>query len=142
MFAPGGANHGTPLISTRDVAEMMVGGALYEGTENLLIEAGGPQWLTWREIAEIIAKRTGRKKIKLIPIPAWLARLNQKLVQPFSPSAANVFALISFVADYQPRWESPDAVVKLNLPKQMTLADYLDAISKLGIDDSIQTPKP
>ena len=42
FLAPGGANHGTPIIATRDVAEMMVGGALYEGTDNLLIEAGGP----------------------------------------------------------------------------------------------------
>ena len=48
LIAPGGANHGSPMIATRDVAEMLVGGALYAGTDNLLIEAGGPQWLTWR----------------------------------------------------------------------------------------------
>ena len=56
FLAPGGADHGTPIIATRDVAEMMVGGALYEGADNLLIEAGGPEWLTWRQIAAIIAK--------------------------------------------------------------------------------------
>ena len=126
FLAPGGADHGTPIIATRDVAEMMVGGALYVGSENLLIEAGGPQWLTWREIADIIAEKTGRKAIRIIPIPSWLAQLNQQLVRPFSASAASVFALIGFVADYQPRWISTAAVQKLNLPQQFTLSDYLE----------------
>ena len=126
FLAPGGAHHGTPIIATRDVAEMMVGDALYAGSENLLIESGGPQWLTWREIADQIAAKTGRKTIKIIPIPAWLARLNQQLVRPFSASAASVFALIGFVAAYQPRWVSTDAIEKLKLPPQWTLSDYLE----------------
>ena len=126
MLAPGGANHGTPTIATRDVAEMIVGGAIYEGSENLLIEAGGPQWLTWREIANIIAQKTGRKKIRLIPLPAWLAKLNRMMVKPFSGSAANIFAMMGFVASFQPKWDSAETVKKLNLPKQLTVADYLD----------------
>ena len=130
MLAPGGANHGTPIISTRDVAEMLVGGALYEGEENLLIESGGPEWLTWREIGEIIAKKINRKKVRLIPVPAWFARLNRFLVQPFSSSAANIFAMLGFVAAFQPKWDSTEAVKKLKLPKQLTLADYLDLTLK------------
>ena len=126
MLAPGGANHGTPIITTQDVAEMMVGGALYAGTENLLIESGGPQWLTWREIAAIIAPKVGRKRLTIIPVPAWFARLNRFLIAPFSPSAANIFAMMGFVASHQPKWDSAAAIKKLNLPKQLTLSNYLD----------------
>ena len=126
MLAPGGAKSGTPTIATRDVAEMIVGAALYEGSDNLLIEAGGPEWLTWRQIADIIGEKTGRK-IRIIPLPAWLARLNQILVTPFSKPAANIFALMSFVASYQPRWNSAEVVRRFKLPKQMTVSDYLDA---------------
>lgn len=126
LLAPGGARHGTPMISTRDVAEMIVAGALWKGTENLLIESGGPEWLTWREIAAIIARKTGRKKIRLIPVPAWLARLNRFLIKPFSASAANIFAMMGFVAAFQPGWTSAATVQKLNLPRQLTLSDYLD----------------
>jgi uncharacterized protein YbjT (DUF2867 family) len=126
MIAPGGANSGTPTIATRDVAEMIVGAALYEGTDNLLIEAGGPQWLTWRQIADIIGEKTGRK-IRIIPLPAWLARLNQVLAAPFSKPAENIFALMGFVASYQPRWNSEEVVRRFHLPKQMTVSDYLDA---------------
>lgn len=127
LIAPGGASHGSPMIATRDVAEMLVGGALYEGDDNLLIEAGGPQWLTWQEIAEIIAQKTGRTKITIIPLPAWVPRLNQALARPFSAAVANTFALMSFVADYQPRWTPDRAIEILKLPPQLTLSDYLAA---------------
>lgn len=126
MLAPGGGDHGTPIIATRDVAEMIVGAALYEGDDNLLIEASGPEWLTWRQIADIVGMKTGRK-IRIIALPAWLARLTQLLVSPFSKSAANIFALMGFVASFQPRWESEQIVKRFNLPKQMTVSDYIDA---------------
>jgi uncharacterized protein YbjT (DUF2867 family) len=125
FIAPGGANHGTPMISTRDVAQMIVGAALSPDRENILIEAGGPEWLTWRQIADIIGSKTGRK-IRLIPLPRWLARLNQAMATPFSAPAANIFALMGFVASFQPRWNSEDVVRKYNLPKQLTLSEYLD----------------
>ena len=125
FMAPGGASHGTPIVATRDVAEMMVGGMLYEGTDNLLIEAGGPQWLTWGGIAEIISHKVGRK-IRVMPMPRFMALMNKAIATPFSPAAANMFALMGFVADFQPRWEAPTIVQKFNLPKQMTVSDYLD----------------
>ena len=126
MIAPGGADHGSPMIATRDVAQMLVSGALYEGDDNLLIEAGGPQWLTWREIAAIVARKTGRAKIHIIPLPAWIPRMNQTLASPFSASIANTFALMSFVADHQPNWTPESAIRTLNVPPLMTLSEYLD----------------
>lgn len=126
FLAPGGAKHGTPIIATRGVAEMMVGGMLYEGSENLLIEAGGPEWLTWGEIAEIISRKVGRK-VRVLPMPGWIARMNKALATPFSPAAANMFALMGFVASFQPRWEAPSVVKTFDLPKQLTLSEYLDA---------------
>lgn len=126
FIAPGGAQHGTPTIATRDVAEMIADAALYEGSDDLLIEASGPEWLTWRQIADTIGEKTGRK-IRVVPLPAWLARLNQWLVTPFSKPAANLFALMGFVASYQPRWDSAPVVERFGLPKQWTVGDYIDA---------------
>lgn len=126
FIAPGGGRHGTPMIATRDVAEMLVGGALYAGADSILVEAGGPEWLTWRQIGDLIAAKAGRKRVRLIPVPAWMGRLNQLLLRPFSAPAANVMALIGFVAAFQPHWDSAAAVRKLGLPRQTTLAEYLD----------------
>lgn len=125
FLAPGGARHGTPIIATRDVAEMLVAGALHAGSEDMLIEAGGPEWLTWREIADRIGRKTGCR-IRVLPLPAWLLGLNRRLAAPFSPAAENMFALMEFVASHQPHWEAPAVVRQLGLPPQLTVADYLD----------------
>ena len=126
MIALGGAKHGTPTIATRDVAEMIVATALCDGGDDLLIEAGGPKWLTWRQIADIVGEKTGRK-IRLIPLPAWVPRLVQALATPFSKPFADQFALMSFVASYQPRWSSGEVVRRFDLPRQFTVSDYIDA---------------
>lgn len=126
LIAPGGARHGSPMIATRDVANMLVGGALYEGSDSLLVEAGGPEWLTWEEIAAVIAHKTGRARLRIVPLPAWMPRLNQALARPFSASIANTFALMSFVADHQPRWTPERAIRIFNLPPLMTVSQYLD----------------
>ena len=126
FIAPGGAHHGAPMISTRDVAHMIVGAAVAPDRENILVEAGGPEWLTWRQIADIIGAKTGRN-IRLIPLPGWLARLNQAVAAPFSAPAANIFALMGFVAAFQPEWSSDEVVRRFHLPKQLTVSDYLDA---------------
>ena len=139
FLAPGGANHGTPTISTRDVAELLYGGAVYAGSENLLIEAGGPQWLTWRQIADALGAKLGRRRVRIIPMPAWFARLNCQLASPFSVSVANIFAMMSFVADFQPTtWTESTAAAlkKLNAPAQLTLADYLDQNIPVNADKS------
>lgn len=36
-------------------------------------------------------------------------------------------SVLSFVASYQPRWNSAEVVRRFDLPKQMTVSDYLDA---------------
>ena len=43
---------------------MIIGAALCPGSEALCVEAGGPQWLTWRQIADIIAATAERKRRK------------------------------------------------------------------------------
>ena len=50
------------------------------------------------------------------------------LAAPFSPAAYNMFALMGFVANHQPRWEAPSIVERFKLPKQMTVSDYLDGM--------------
>lgn len=127
FIAPGGPQQGTPIICTRDVAELMYAAAIYEKSDSRLIEAGGPQWLTWHEIAQIIAQKIGRKSVRVITAPALMARFNQLVASPFSPAIANTFGLMNFVASFQPRWESPAIVREWHLPPQWTVSDYLDA---------------
>ena len=82
FLAPGGADHGSVFVTTKDVAHMMAAMVGREDAYNKTFEAGGPEWLSWRDVANIISQKTG-KKIRIIPVPAWLASKNAILMKPF-----------------------------------------------------------
>ncbi|MEM7488664.1 MAG: NmrA family NAD(P)-binding protein [Pseudomonadota bacterium] len=126
LLAPGGRTHGAPFVTTRDVAEMMAGVVGKQASFNRTLEAGGPEWLTWGEVAELMSAKAGRP-VRVVKLPAWFARLGQAIVAPVSPSAGNILGLIKLVASHQPLWEAPDVVKAFDLPPQTTVAEYLDA---------------
>ena len=125
LLAPGGANHGAPFIATRDVAEIMAGAVGRDDCLNHTIEAGGPEWVTWREVAEKLSRKVGHK-VRPVPMKAWFAATGQTAMVPFMPSAANVLGLVKLVAAHQPRWGNPPIVQELNLPEQITLDRYIE----------------
>lgn len=125
LLAPGGGEHGGPFVTTRDVAQMMVATVGHENAHNRIIEAGGPQWVTWNQIAELVGEKAGRK-VKTIALPAWFAAAGQLLMRPFMASAANVLGLTKFVASYQPTWDSSPIVEEFGLPPQLTVKDYIN----------------
>lgn len=125
LLAPGGGRHGAPFIATRDVAEILAGAVGRDDCLNRIIEAGGPEWVTWHEVAEKLSRKTGRK-VRPVPMKAWFAATGQGAMRPIMPSAANVLALVKLVAAHQPRWEDPPIVEELGLPEQMTLDRYIE----------------
>lgn len=125
MLAPGGAEHGSMFITTRDVAYMLAGCVGHAQANNVVWEAGGPAWVTWREVAALFSTQTG-KPVRTLPLPASMAAFSQKALTPFSEAAANVLGLVRFVATWQPRWDSAPLVEKLNLPRQTTVAEYIE----------------
>ena len=126
MIAPGGANHGSMFITTKDVAHMLAGCVLHPDANNVVWEASGPEWVTWGEIANMFSKRMEGKKVRAMPLPKQVAALSQAASGAFSASAANVLGLVRFVAAYQPRWDPQPLVRRLNLPPQTTVETYLD----------------
>ena len=124
FLAPGGADHGAPLISAEDVGNMMAGMVGQQRAYNRVIEAGGPEWLTWRQVAALLSQQTGRR-IRVVPMPAAMAHAFQIALRPVWPAASNVMGLVRFIGSYQPRWEDPEVVREYDLPKQKTLAQYL-----------------
>ncbi|GFE65881.1 SDR family oxidoreductase [Litoreibacter roseus] len=133
LLAPGVKAHGAPFVATIDVAHMMAGVVGKQASYNRTLEAGGPEWLTWGEVATLLSKKTGRP-VRVVTLPAWFARLGQGMMTPVSPSAANILALVRLVASHQPRWEAPSVVEEFDLPPQTTVAEYLDRNWSDGAD--------
>ncbi|MEM9840504.1 MAG: NmrA family NAD(P)-binding protein [Pseudomonadota bacterium] len=125
LLAPGGAMKGAAFVATRDVALVLAASVGREELYNRTIEAGGPEWLTWSDVAQILSKKTGRT-VRTITLPAWFARIGQQAFSPVMPSAGNVLGLVRYLATDQPRWEAPEIVRQLNLPEQITVRQYID----------------
>ncbi|MEM6927802.1 MAG: NmrA family NAD(P)-binding protein [Myxococcota bacterium] len=126
VLAPGGAQHGSPLIATRDVAELLAAAVDAPTRGAQVWEAGGPAWVTWREVATELGARTGRR-MWIVPVPRRLVGLSRWVAGLVSPSVANVLGLLELVASYQPRWEGADVVREHGLRPQLTVGAYLDA---------------
>ena len=125
LLAPGGKHHGSPFIASVDVAHIMSGVVGRQASYNRTLEVGGPQWVTWAEVAELLSEKAGRK-VRIIKLPSWFARAGQLMVTPFSSTASNVLALMNLVSSHQPRWEASPVIEEFDLPRQTTLAEYLD----------------
>ncbi len=136
LLAPGGPAHGSPMIATRDVAAGMAAAVEAPNMNRRTISFGGPEWLTWAQIAQLIGDRIDRT-VRPVPMPAWLASAGRAATKPLSPSASNVLALVTYVARHQPRWNDADIVAELGIPPRQTVAHYLD--QHLQIDTSRPT---
>lgn len=131
LLAPGGPDHGAAFITTRDAAHAMAASVSSPRTLRRTIELGGPEWLTWRDVADLFSQRLGRP-VRPVTMPRWFANTGRLAAKPFSPSVSNVLALTTFVATYQPRWEDAPVVAELGLPPQQSVADYLDEHLAIG----------
>lgn len=100
LLAPGGRDHGAPFIATIDAAHMMADVVGKQTSRNRTFEAGGPEYLTWGEVAELLSKKAGRR-VRVKTLPAWYAWLGQWMMVPIWPSAANVLALVKLVASHR-----------------------------------------
>ena len=125
MFAFGDPDHGSPFITTHDVAQLLAASVAHPAADNVIWEAGGPEWVTWRRVGELFEARIG-SPVKTTPLPAWFIGAGRAMMQPFSSSATGVLALAEFVATYQPRWDSKPLVDMLGLPPQTTVEEYLE----------------
>ncbi len=131
LLAPGGPEHGAPLITTRDVALLLAACVDHPAAANQTLEVGGPEWLSWRQIAALVGERLGRR-VRPVTLPAWAASLGRTILRPLAPSASNVLGLTQLVATFQPRWHASPWVARLGLPPQQTVGAYLDSLGRQG----------
>ncbi len=134
LIAPGGPDHGSPLVTARDVALGLAAAVDAPFAERATLEFGGPEWLTWAEVAELVGERIGRD-VSPLAMPAWFANVGRAATRPVAGSASNVLALTTLVAKHQPRWEAAEVVDRLGVPPQQTVAQYLDEHLALAVPE-------
>lgn len=79
------------FIAIRDVAQFMVNSLDHPEAVEGIYDIGGPEILSWREVADIYGEIVGRK-VRIVRVPAALSYSLYRVATPFSPATANMFS--------------------------------------------------
>lgn len=125
LLVAGSADGRQAFISVDDVARCCIAACEHPAALNATLAIGGPQRLSWREVAQQIAAVLGRP-VRVLSTPATVFALQQALLRPLSEAAANIMALNWLAA--QPR-EGADAsaAARLGVAPLITVEQFLRA---------------
>ena len=91
-LVPGSGKSRHAFVSLDDVASFLVKALDRPQAKNAVFEIGGPEMLSWDEAVDIFAKILARP-VRAIHVPAGVFRMQQLLLDPFSPAAANLMGM-------------------------------------------------
>jgi uncharacterized protein YbjT (DUF2867 family) len=92
MMVNGGPDLRVSFIAVRDVARILIAATTHERARDAIIEVGGPEAVSWQEVAELYGRLLGRE-VHIRTSPAAPLKVMAKLMAPFSPAASNLLAL-------------------------------------------------
>ena len=91
-LVPGSGKARHAFVALDDVASFLVKALELPQARNAVFELGGPEVLSWDQAVDIFAKVLARP-VRAIHAPAALFRMQQLLLEPFSPAAANLMGM-------------------------------------------------
>ncbi len=132
MSVPGSATLRNAFISLHDVARIMVCASRSDSARNRIFNVGGPQVLTWSEVAAAYSRVLGRQ-VRVTTVPAGVFRAAQLLMRPFAPAASNIMGLNWLSADVETAWTDVDPALADCMPADLRrVEDFLRAKAALA----------
>lgn len=125
---PGNAQVRHAFITAADVASYAVNAIGHPAAERAILEIGGPQILSWQQVADIYSKALGRK-VRTTYTPGGVFRVMRAVMSPFSEAASDIMGLNWLVANSTP-YESQRTAAALGV--QLTSAEEF-ICSKVGL---------
>jgi uncharacterized protein YbjT (DUF2867 family) len=101
LIVPGSGERRHAFISVDDVTRCCIAATRHEAALNATLAIGGPEALSWNEVAATMAAVLGRP-VQVVGTPAAVFALQKMLMRPFSEAAANIMALNWFAAQQLP----------------------------------------
>jgi uncharacterized protein YbjT (DUF2867 family) len=123
MVVPGRASARQAFLSVHDAATGLAA-AVHPGTGEGPVDLGGPEVLTWADVARIYERVLGRR-IRIVSQPAGAFAVLQRLFMPVAPSLAGVMGLDRLIATSETDWDTSDTAAALGLDRRRTVAEIL-----------------
>ena len=123
MVVPGPATARQAFLSVHDAATALTA-ALRPGTGEGPVDLGGPEVLTWTDVAAIYQRVLGRR-VRVVSQPARAFAVLQRLLTPVAPSLAGVMGLNRLIATSETDWDTADTAARLGLQRLRTVEEIL-----------------
>jgi uncharacterized protein YbjT (DUF2867 family) len=123
MVVPGPPSARQAFLSVHDAAAGLAG-AVREGTGEGPVDLGGPESLSWTDVADIYARVLGRR-VRVVSQPAGLFAAGQRVLAPVAPSLAGVMGLNRLIATSETDWDTRDTAARLGLDRLRTVEETL-----------------
>lgn len=132
MVVPGAASIRNAFISVPDVAALLVAAV---GADPLTgtVEVGGPEILTWTDVARIYGDVLGRP-VRVRSVPVGVFGFAQRVRAPVAPSASNVLGLNRLLGTAETPWDSRELTRRLGVHPLQTVEQVLRAKAALPTD--------
>lgn len=116
---PGNRQVRHAFVTTDDVASYMVNAIGHPVAERAILEIGGPEVLSWKQVTDIYARALGRK-VRPIYAPGGIFRVMRAVISPFSEAASDILGL-NWLVSYSTPYESQKTAAALGV--QLTSAE-------------------
>jgi uncharacterized protein YbjT (DUF2867 family) len=123
MLVPGPASARQAFLSVHDAAAGLAAAVRPETGEGA-VELGGPEALSWTDIARIYERVLGRR-VRVVSQPAAAFAVLSRVLAPIAPSLAGVMALNRLMGTSETDWNTADAARTLGLDRLRTVEEVL-----------------
>jgi uncharacterized protein YbjT (DUF2867 family) len=123
MVVPGPPSARQAFLSVHDAATGLAG-AVGEDSGAGPVDLGGPETLSWTQVAEIYARVLGHR-VRVVSQPAGAFAVGQRVLAPVAPALGGVMGLNRLMATSETDWNTADTAARLGLHRLRTVEEIL-----------------
>ena len=123
MLVPGPASRRHAFISVHDVARAMAAAVDHEEIFGP-VDVGGPEVLSWADIAGIFSDVLGRP-VRVLCLPAGVLALFQQVLAPVAPAVSCLMGLYRLVAHSSSDWDTSEVTARLGVRDLRTVEQVI-----------------
>jgi len=111
---PGRKTSRHAFIAVADVAAYLVAAIDHADARNATIEIGGPQCLSWQEVADIYSQLIGRR-VRVLSQPPQLLQMLARVTARLSEAVSNQLALLWLLAENETALDSRTSALRFGI---------------------------
>jgi uncharacterized protein YbjT (DUF2867 family) len=123
MLVPGRASARNAFLSVHDAARLLAAAAETDAVSGC-VDVGGPEILSWRDVAEFYREVLGRP-VRVVGTPVAVLTGGQRLLARLAPSVSDILALQRLIGRTETPWESREVADRLGVTELRTVGQVL-----------------